>query len=423
MAKRLKPIEKRVTFECDGVEFEAQSGESFAAAMIAQNEPLFSRSIKYHRPRGAYCLSGACANCLMRVNGIPNLPTCQLVATQGAHLFRQNSFPDAKFDIFAANDLVFPKWFNHHEFLAGVPVAEHLLLKIARQLAGLGLLPDQVAEPLAPATVEETTVAVVGAGAAGRSAARQLAADGIAHLLFEKSRKAEHAFSNPTDPAAIRFESTVLGVYCDNDRSFLLVQDQGAARIVFFDSLILANGGHVTPLSFENNDLPQIYAAQAVATLIQDHRILVGETIAVVGEAEQAQRLASLIRSVGAEPVAVGSTPIRAHGLQQVSALTVQSNTSPQSKTQKVKCDAVAVCSKDSAAFELARAAGAAISWDDRHQLFVVKTDAEGRTENRQVFAVGLLRGPMSSAAAAEQGLVAANAAVKALSNREGQTT
>ena len=37
---------------------------------------MFSRSFKYHRPRGLLCCSGHCANCMMTVDGVPNVRVC-----------------------------------------------------------------------------------------------------------------------------------------------------------------------------------------------------------------------------------------------------------------------------------------------------------------------------------------------------------
>ncbi len=410
MATRLKPIERRLTFECDGTTIESDAQESVAEALIANNRPLFSRSIKYHRPRGAFCLSGACSNCLMRVDGVPNLPTCQVPVAQGMQVFRQNAFPDARFDVFAANDLVFPKWFNHHEFLAGVPIADKLLLKIARQLAGLGTLPDGVLDDHGTAQSLDTQVAIVGAGAAGLSASRALSLRGIAHVLFDRSPTLSLDNAEPGS-GTLQASSTVLGIYQDNDTLGLLVQQKRTLTLVNAQWLVLANGGYPTLLTFENNDLPGIYAAHAVRQLIEQRRILPGKTIAVVGEMEQARALAATIRAVGADPVAIGAQPLKAHGFQEVSALTVN-----ESGTKKYACDAVALCAKDSPSYELARAAGANVIWDPVRERFMVEADASGRTRNPRVFAAGQVRGPMSKAAASEQGLVAGTVLAKAVS-------
>jgi pyruvate/2-oxoglutarate dehydrogenase complex dihydrolipoamide dehydrogenase (E3) component len=88
-----------------------------------------------------------------------------------------------------------------------------------------------------------------------------------------------------------------------------------------------------------------------------------------------------------------------------VQALTI----SLDGRVEKLACDAVALCAAPSPAIELARAAGARVSWESRSQLFVVEADAKGAC-TQTVWVAGELRGPMSAAAAAEQGLVAGEA-------------
>jgi sarcosine oxidase subunit alpha len=47
-------------------------GDSVAVAMYDNGVRIFSRSLKYHRPRGLYSLDGEAANTLMNIDGIPN---------------------------------------------------------------------------------------------------------------------------------------------------------------------------------------------------------------------------------------------------------------------------------------------------------------------------------------------------------------
>ncbi|HEV7501684.1 MAG TPA: (2Fe-2S)-binding protein, partial [Vicinamibacteria bacterium] len=58
----------------DGQDIEAQEGDTLAAALLRARITTFTRSIKYHRPRGPFCLAGSCGQCLMRVDGVPSLP-------------------------------------------------------------------------------------------------------------------------------------------------------------------------------------------------------------------------------------------------------------------------------------------------------------------------------------------------------------
>ena len=155
---------------------------------------------------------------------------------------------------------------------------------------------------------------------------------------------------------------------------------------------------------FENNDLPGIFAARAVSRMIRLHRLLPGETIAVVGDEVEATALARLIQSVGGKAVAVGAVPLKARGMSSVRGITVLL----QGKEARFDVDAVAVCAPQAPSFELARQAGVQVNWQDRDKLFVVASDADGRTPQRSIFIAGELKGPMSAAAAAETGRRAA---------------
>jgi predicted molibdopterin-dependent oxidoreductase YjgC len=60
----------------DGEPIEAREGEMIAAALIATGKKYFRKTIKTHEPRGIYCGIGRCTDCVMTVNGIPNVRTC-----------------------------------------------------------------------------------------------------------------------------------------------------------------------------------------------------------------------------------------------------------------------------------------------------------------------------------------------------------
>lgn len=60
----------------DGEPMEAREGEMIAATLIATGKKYFRKTIKTHEPRGIYCGIGRCTDCVMTVNGIPNVRTC-----------------------------------------------------------------------------------------------------------------------------------------------------------------------------------------------------------------------------------------------------------------------------------------------------------------------------------------------------------
>ncbi|MGV3620214.1 MAG: 2Fe-2S iron-sulfur cluster-binding protein [Archangium sp.] len=409
---RIVPLEAAVTIELDGDQLQACAGEPVAAALIANDVTIFSRSPKYHRPRGAFCMTGACAHCLMRVDGVPNVPTCRIEVKPGMRLERQNAMPDARLDVFRANDFVFRNWFNHHEFMAGIPIAEHVLLQIARQLAGLGKLPDREAPQRKPAQVEHHRNVIVGAGTAGLAAAAELESKGVPHVVFEREREIGGRLITAAEDAqpalwnaVVRTNAEVVGLFVDDGKPFIAVIENEQLKFVFFEQLLLTVGGHASLPAFPNNDLPGVMAGRAVSTLIRRHQILPGKRIACVGEAEEANALAKMITEAGGEAVAIGQQVKRAHGLRRVNAVTLESG-------EKIRCDVVAYCAPLSPAFELARAAGAKIVWNTPSHCFVVEADANGKTSAPGVYVAGEIRGPMSSKAAAEQGTTAAKALV-----------
>ena len=67
---------RRVSFEFEGRPIEAYEGDTVASALHASGIRTLSRSFKYHRPRGLFCVSGRCPNCLVTVDGVPNVRAC-----------------------------------------------------------------------------------------------------------------------------------------------------------------------------------------------------------------------------------------------------------------------------------------------------------------------------------------------------------
>jgi len=74
---------KEVTIIVDGVPVAAREGEMIAASLVASGINKFRYTMKRHEPRGLYCGIGRCTDCVMIVNGVPNVRTCITPAEEG----------------------------------------------------------------------------------------------------------------------------------------------------------------------------------------------------------------------------------------------------------------------------------------------------------------------------------------------------
>ncbi|RJS25209.1 ferredoxin [Corallococcus sp. H22C18031201] len=440
------PRGRAITVDLEGESIPAIEGEPVACSLIAAGESVLARSVKYHRPRGPYCFAAACSHCLMRVDGQPNVYTCRTPAQAGMKLERQNAYPSAKVDVFETIDWFFPKGLDHHEMFAGVPVAETVMAKVARQLAGLGLLPREAADPLPPAQTLRTRVAVVGAGAAGLDAARVLSTRGIPFRLLERDdvlggrlahgapeQDAPHVPEPTAFPAgSVMTRATALGLYDDEHGRYLAVVTRGeeGPRLIklYAERFLLAVGGHPPIHPFENNDLPGVYAGRAASLLLRRYAVA-PEVATLVGWGPELHALARLLDERGVKVAAVvdlrgplppdahptacmGAEP-KAHGLRAVSALSFEAQGSGR---RKVECDAVLVSVPVSPGFELARQGGAKVTFDAKAGAFQVEADADGRTEVPDVFVAGDITGAGTAKAAAAAGHRAAEALAGGLS-------
>jgi predicted molibdopterin-dependent oxidoreductase YjgC len=74
---------KEVTLLVDGEEIAAMEGEPIAAALLAAGRHVFRYTAKRTEPRGVFCALGRCTDCVMVVDGLPNVRTCVTPARNG----------------------------------------------------------------------------------------------------------------------------------------------------------------------------------------------------------------------------------------------------------------------------------------------------------------------------------------------------
>ena len=310
-ASRIRTLSDPVSITHDGEPLLVERGEMLAGALVAAGRLLLARSPKLHRPRGPYCLRGACDGCTARVNGVPNVMTCLVPAHAGDRIETQNVLGSRKFDLYEATDLLFPQGFDHHRFLAGAGTSR-LLTSFARRMSGLGQLPD-AALPVVAATRREVDVLIVGAGAAGLSAAavlgrRALLVDdglalggslaaldpGHAARLVQAAREAGARIEHSTTALLLSREPGT-----DPKRAITaLLEGPERASEVRCRFVLVASGAHDPTPGFGNNDLPGIFSARAALKMLRSG-ISIGPRVALVGDGRFARAFTEARRQVG----------------------------------------------------------------------------------------------------------------------------
>ncbi|HLK42967.1 MAG TPA: (2Fe-2S)-binding protein, partial [Thermoleophilia bacterium] len=105
MADRLSPSggelinrDQAVSFNWEGRTVTGLAGDTVASALYADGVRVFSRSFKYHRPRGLLCCGGECPNCLVSVDGVPAVRACVTPIAEGMRVEHINAWPSLERD-------------------------------------------------------------------------------------------------------------------------------------------------------------------------------------------------------------------------------------------------------------------------------------------------------------------------------------
>ncbi len=88
--------EQKVTIYFDGRPIEAVEGEPIAAALMAAGVKAFRTTAIKGEPRGIFCAIGRCTDCMMVVDGRPNVRTCVTPVADGMQVETQRGLGEIR---------------------------------------------------------------------------------------------------------------------------------------------------------------------------------------------------------------------------------------------------------------------------------------------------------------------------------------
>jgi len=267
--------QKKISFYFNNKKLDGFEGDTIASALHATGVKILTTSLKYNRPRGFFCGIGKCSSCLMRVNDVPNVRTCIAPLMEDINVKMQDKLPD---------------------------------------------LPDAEFKGNAKQTIE-VDILVVGAGPAGLCASIEGAKQGAKILLVDENQcvggqlvKQTHKFFGSKHERAgtrgieiakelenelkefeksnkikLMLDSTVIGYYEGDEKKqhkFGVVKRENYESKLYevnCKAVIFACGAMENMLLFPGNDLPGVYGAGAVQTLMNVYGVKPGGRVIMVG--------------------------------------------------------------------------------------------------------------------------------------------
>lgn len=281
---------RSVDFTWNGKWYQGYQGDTIASALAASGVRVFSRSFKYHRPRGILTASYHDPGLMVQVGDDPNVRAGHRRIAAGMVVSAQNVWPSLGFDVKTANRLLgrfLTPGFYYKTFMSPGWLWPWYQKILARYAAG-GVLEADIPPGRYDHRHAHPDVLVAGGGPAGMAAAVAAAEAGVSVMLVEEEpRLGGHLRwgDNPdlaalselcarvaaTDNIEVLTDAVVAGRY-DHNWVSVVQRDLPSAteRLVKarVKTLVVAAGTIERPYVFEGNDLPGVMLSTAVRRLV-----------------------------------------------------------------------------------------------------------------------------------------------------------
>jgi len=292
------------SFTWNGRRYPAYEGDTIVSALAASGERVFSRSFKYHRPRGVLSASYHDPNCTVQVGDEPNVRAAHRRAAPGMDVRAQNAWPSLRYDVKSANQIVgrfLSAGFYYKTFIKPQRLWP-LYDRILNRFSAGGVLTHAEPHEYYDKRYAHPDVLVAGGGPAGISGALAAAESGASVLLVEEEHElgghlrwgdqaeraalAELRAALAANPAIeVLTDSAVTGRY---DGNWVAVVQRNLPQVTErlikarAKTLVVAAGLIERPYVFEGNDLPGVLLSTAARRLINTHAVRPGDRAVVL---------------------------------------------------------------------------------------------------------------------------------------------
>lgn len=342
---------RTLSFTFNGQPYQGHPGDTLASALLANGVDIVNRSFKYSRPRGIVAAGAEEPNAIVQLGSseaaqVPNVRATQQALFNDLTARSTNGWPNVQRDLMGLvgklGGQFMPPGFYYKTFMA--PASMWLTYeKYIRKAAGLGRSPMEDDPDSYDHFNQHCDVLVVGAGAAGLSAALAAARSGARVMVADEQEEMggsllesrETLNGKSADQWAAQVLEELAG--CENvsllprttvngyhDHNFVTLHERRTEHLgetapvvnghrpvrsrmhrVRVGQVILATGAHERPLVYAGNDVPGNLLAGAVSTYIRRYGVVPGRQLVLSTSNDYGYRAALDWKESGCEVVAI----------------------------------------------------------------------------------------------------------------------